>query len=142
MKTFTDALLAASPAIPGLDATVVIPPRRMHFTLGVMSLDLDEDAPATADVSQAPTQAGQEKPRPTLEAAKQVLQELKPKIAEILGQEPLRVKLDRMDIMKPERRDDERAHVMWLGPAVDGESAKRLKRVAGESVKPSIRVLC
>ncbi|KAI0350131.1 hypothetical protein OH77DRAFT_1431260 [Trametes cingulata] len=40
-----------------------------------------------------------------------------------------------MDIMKPERRDDERAHVMWVGPAVDGESAKRLKKVADLIVK-------
>ncbi|KAI9058861.1 hypothetical protein FKP32DRAFT_1581508, partial [Trametes sanguinea] len=128
MQTFTDGLLASTPPIPGLDRTIVIPPRRLHFTLGVMSLDRVPDAPAS---SEAPAP---ERPRRTLEAAKQVLNELKPKIAETLGREKLRVKLDRMDIMKPERRDQERANVMWVGPSLDGESANRLKTTIADMI--------
>lgn len=93
--------------------TVVIPPRRLHFTLGVMSLDVDK-----------------EKQR-TLEMAKNVLQELRPKILEILGGEKLVVRLDRMDILKPERGSRERANVMWIGPSLESESARKLRRVAG-----------
>ncbi|CDO75978.1 hypothetical protein BN946_scf184981.g3 [Trametes cinnabarina] len=118
MQTFANGLLASTPPIPGLDRTIIVPPRRLHFTLGVMSLD--KEAPATAGGT----------PQRTLEAAKRVLDELKPKIAQVLGQEKLRVKLDSMDIMKPERRDPERANVMWIGPSPDGESARRLKTVA------------
>ncbi|KAI8986312.1 kinase A anchor protein [Trametes punicea] len=129
MTTFTDALLAATPPIPGLDRTIVIPPRRLHFTLGVMSLDRDRDTPAVADAPQT------KKPRRTLEAAQRVLEELRPKIVEMLGQERLRVTLDSMDIMKPERGDQERAHVMWVGPSLDGESGKKLKAVADVIMK-------
>ncbi|KAH9890388.1 AKAP7 2'5' RNA ligase-like domain-containing protein [Cubamyces lactineus] len=116
MSKFTDALLATKPPIPGLDSTVVIPPRRLHFTLGVMSLD---DAPSMPGSTTG-----------TLEDAKKVLDELKPKIKEILRDEALKVKLDSVDIMPPEKRDQERAHVMWVGPSLETESAKRLKTVA------------
>ena len=53
MSTFTDALLAAEPAIPGLDATVVVPARRMHFTLGVMSLDREGSRRSTGPANGA-----------------------------------------------------------------------------------------
>ncbi|KAI0642816.1 kinase A anchor protein [Trametes meyenii] len=112
LSAFTNALLGMTPAIPGLDATVVVPPRRMHLTLGVMSLD-QPDAPEK-----------------TLQAAKRVLEEVQPKILETLGGRALRVKLERMDVMKPERGNQERAHVMWVGPALETEEAGRLKTVA------------
>ncbi|KAI0775639.1 kinase A anchor protein, partial [Trametes elegans] len=113
MSAFTSALLGATPAIAGLDETIVVPPRRLHFTLGVMSLDTDAEHPGR-----------------TLDAAKGVLARLRPALAALLAGRQLRVKLDRMDIMKPERRDPERAHVLWVGPAPDGEGARRLKAVA------------
>ncbi|KAL7279549.1 hypothetical protein ACG7TL_005947 [Trametes sanguinea] len=116
MQTFTDRLLASTPPIPGLDRSIVIPPRRLHFTLGVMSLDVDKDGPAN---SEAPAAEG--RPRRTLDAAKRVLDELKPRIAEILRGEKL--------------RDQERANVMWVGPSLDGESARQLKAVADVIVK-------
>ena len=40
MSSFTSALLSQSPPIAGLDASIVIPARRLHLTLGVMSLVL------------------------------------------------------------------------------------------------------
>lgn len=48
---------------------------------------------------------------------------------ELLGGERLRVGLERMDIMRPDRGDSSRAHVMYVGPMLDSEDAKRLKAV-------------
>ncbi|KAI1783327.1 AKAP7 2'5' RNA ligase-like domain-containing protein [Ganoderma leucocontextum] len=128
VSTFTDALLAATPAISGLDASIVIPPRRLHFTLGVMSLDLEEPPASEASVP-GPAQGPAEKPTRTLEAAKTLLQEVKPKVMELLSKETLRVPLNSLDIMRPERGDPERAHVMWAGPG-EGENTTKLKEVA------------
>jgi activating signal cointegrator complex subunit 1 len=50
----------------------------------------------------------------------------------VLGEHKLRIALDRMDVMKPDRGDLTRAHVLWLGPALEGEDARRLKEVCGE----------
>ncbi len=36
-----------------------------------------------------------------------------------------------MDVMRPERGDLSRAHVMWAGPEYGGEEARRLKVVCG-----------
>lgn len=114
----TTGLLASEPAIPGLDASIVVSPRRMHFTLGVMSLH-----------RQSPTDP--DAPIKTLEEATKVLQELKPKILTMLNGERLRVSLDQMDIMRPFRGDPEQANVMWVGPA-ESENTKRLKAVGSE----------
>jgi activating signal cointegrator complex subunit 1 len=83
-------------------------------------MSLDSTQPST---SQAPTK--------TVSAAISLLQSLKPRITEILGNEKLRVALNRMDIMKPNRGDLEQAHVLWVGPHVENDDAKRLRDVAG-----------
>ena len=64
----------------------------------------------------------------TLDAAKKVLREVRPKILELLGEEAFRISLDSLDIMKPEGGDRARAHVMWVGPA-EGEGLKKLEEV-------------
>ncbi len=124
VSAFTNALLAATPAIPGLDASIVVPARRLHLTLGVMSLDPEEDPAGTGPKTS---------PR-SLEAAKTLLREVRPRIMELLGEEALRVSLDCLDIMRPENGDRARAHVMWVGPAAGGASLKKLEEVAGESL--------
>ena len=121
MSAFTEGLLASSPAIPGLDESIVISPRRLHLTLGVMSLT---DAPEASSSATHPR---------TVEAALALLVQLRPQIMDILNGEELRVTLQRADIMRPERGDLERAHVMWVGPPLEGEDAARLKHVAGRS---------
>ncbi|KAH9913462.1 kinase A anchor protein, partial [Epithele typhae] len=120
VTAFTDALLAASPTIPGLDQTVVMPARRLHFTLGVMSLNSQDSAR-------------------TLAAAVALLQSVRPKILEVLRGKKLKVSLDRVDIMPPERGDQERAHVMWFGPAdtAGGETFRAVANLVHKAFKDS-----
>jgi activating signal cointegrator complex subunit 1 len=76
--------------------------------------------------------------KPTVATALSLLQSLKPQIMEILGQEKLRVTLDRMDIMRSGRDDSENAHVMWVGPSLESPDARRLKRVCGAISYPVV----
>ncbi|PSR90693.1 hypothetical protein PHLCEN_2v4842 [Hermanssonia centrifuga] len=65
----------------------------------------------------------------TVESAVILLNSLRPKIMEMLGDNQLRVGLTCIDIMRPHRGDLEKAHVMWAGPSHEGEDVQRLKRV-------------
>lgn len=143
------ALLQSTPPIPGFHQSIIIPPRRLHLTLGVMSLSEDSspsDSATSAGVSATGTvpyssestqKAEPSSPntgegtgkRRTLAEACAFLESLRPKIVEILEGERLSVGLEQIDVMKPDRGDSRRAHVMWLGPVVEGEAAKRLKAV-------------
>lgn len=67
----------------------------------------------------------------TVQAAVEFLHNLRPRILGRLSGEDLRVGLNRMDVMRPERGDLTRAHVMWAGPSYENEHAKQLKRVCG-----------
>ena len=67
----------------------------------------------------------------TLCSALALLTALKPRIMAILGDYKLCVPLDRMDIMKPDRGDLDKAHVLWLGPSPESEHASRLSEVCG-----------
>ena len=119
---FTNGLLESDPAIPGLDETIIINPRRLHFTLGVMSLDSNDDSGTSGDGT---------RPK-TLESAARLLDELRPGIMKILEGEKLSVGLDVMDIMKQEGNDLEKAHVLWTGPGQEGENARRLREVSSK----------
>lgn len=116
---FTNALLQSNPAIPGLDETIVINPRRLHLTLGVMSLNSD----ATTSTGTRPK---------TLDSAAQLLNELKPRVMQMLHGEKLRIGLKQIDVMRPERGDLEKAHILWTGPTFEGEDAKRLRDVGSK----------
>ncbi|KAL4244527.1 Activating signal cointegrator 1 complex subunit 1 [Abortiporus biennis] len=133
MTAFDNALLASNPPISGLDQSIVIPPRRMHLTLGVMSLDLDVPSNQTPGAPTEPGSSSNLQPNstlpPTLESSKTLLSDLRPKILEILSGNPLTVPLNRIDIMRPDRGDPEKAHVMWAGPSNEGEDFKKLKDV-------------
>ncbi|TCD63061.1 hypothetical protein EIP91_006048 [Steccherinum ochraceum] len=124
MTAFTDALLTTEPAVPGLDKSIVVSPRRMHLTLGVMSLSTELHPASGNDDG-----SGQQQQQPSLQSAIDLLQELKPRIMEALSGKQLCVELKRVDIMKPERGSLEKAHVLWTGPTEEGEDAARLKRV-------------
>ncbi|KAA1472261.1 hypothetical protein DENSPDRAFT_170707 [Dentipellis sp. KUC8613] len=107
ISAFTSELLACNPPIPGFDSSIVISPRRLHLTLGVMSLT-------------DPYGLG---------AARVLLASLRPQILQALGSSSLRVGLDMVDIMPPERGDANRAHVMFAGPDPEGHDGRTLWRI-------------
>ncbi|KAH9913435.1 AKAP7 2'5' RNA ligase-like domain-containing protein [Fomitopsis serialis] len=131
ISSFTDALLAADPAITGLDPSVVVPARRLHFTLGVMSLQKNangEQSGATAASDGAEQSSPTQKP--TLASAIAHLESLKPDIIELLAGQKLHVELGLMDIIRGGKGSFNRANVMWVGPPEDGEFAEKLWTVA------------
>ncbi|THH07109.1 hypothetical protein EW145_g3612 [Phellinidium pouzarii] len=127
VSSFTSALLAQSPPIRGLEESIVIPARRLHLTLGVMSLAEDEvqdaNRNAKAKVPESPK---------TVSASVSLLQSLRPRILDVLGGATLYIPLTCIDIMKPERGDLAKAHVMFAGPPEDdasSETVNTLRRV-------------
>ncbi|KAF5360756.1 hypothetical protein D9756_004431 [Leucocoprinus leucothites] len=103
------------PLVRGLDRTIIIDPRRLHLTLGVMALERVEDALA-------------------------LLQSLQPQLRALLAEQhtAVKVKLEKLDVLKTERRtgadgvEEIDAHVLYLGVperVADDEETLRLKRV-------------
>lgn len=128
VSTFTSSLLANDPPIPGLDESIVILPRRLHLTLGVMSLD--EDLSDLSSASSATTTAGIQK---TVSTALALLTSLRPRVLAILENQPLRIPLEVLDIMQPHRGGARNAHVMFVGPdeSDESEANRRLRAVCG-----------
>ena len=116
LTAFGDALLAASPPIAGLDRSIVIDPRRVHLTLGVMRLE-KEDAAASASSKDA----NADPPKKTTSTALALLRSLQPQIA-ALG--PARVDLERLGVLKTQKGGRE-ANVLWVGPREADESEGR-----------------
>ena len=118
MGRFGQSLLnGTNPRILGLDQSVLIPPRRLHFTLGVMSL---ASRPSAASPKEATDPASQSR---TIDDAIRFLESLKPRVDELLRvsasgsadqAQKLRVPLNSMDAMKPE--EGGLAHILWAGP--------------------------
>ncbi|KAI0702872.1 AKAP7 2'5' RNA ligase-like domain-containing protein [Cytidiella melzeri] len=138
VAAFTEALLNHSPKISGLDHKIVVSPRRMHITLGVMHLTESDDIVVTAPPVAARARGGSRGqtnnvlPQPRVKSVRsaiELLNALRPSIMDMLAGEDLRVGLNLMDIMKPDRGDLSKAHIMWAGPSYEDEQAKRLKRV-------------
>lgn len=110
LKSFTDGLLNCRPALPGVDRSIVIAPRRLHLTLGVMNLE-NSSGRSLAD-------------------AQALLTRLRPRIMELLNGHSLCIPLTEMNIMNPDRGNADNAHVLWLGPSLDTKDAQRLKSVS------------
>lgn len=110
LKSFTDGLLNCKPALPGVDRSIVIAPRRLHMTLGVMNLENSSGG--------------------TLADAQALLTTLRPRIMELLDGHSLCIPLTEMNIMNPDRGNADNAHVLWLGPSHDAKDAQRLKSVS------------
>lgn len=146
MGRFGRSLLnETDPPILGLDKSVLISPRRLHFTLGVMSL---------ASPSAATHPEGTTNPQSrTLDDAIRFLENLKPRVDDLLRAstttsanqaQKIRVNLNSMDTMKLEK--DGTAHVLWVGPK-DGNSkditddeTNKLRRVCGKLNGSSMNV--
>ncbi|KAG8214936.1 P-loop containing nucleoside triphosphate hydrolase protein [Butyriboletus roseoflavus] len=131
VSSFTSGLLETTPNVPGLDRTLVIPPRRLHLTLGVMSLE-DSENSSNACESRAMN------PRKTLPEALSLLSSLQLQVSELLCGARLKVPLQMMDIMPPDGGDPDKAHVLWVGPSLGNENAQRLQEV-GEMVNKTFR---
>lgn len=117
MTIFHSALLASEPAISGLDASVLIPPRRLHITLGVLSLVKEEDK--IKDASQS-----------TIAKALDILVGLQERLREeiaIAG--PVRVPLVAMDIMRS-AKGKATPHVLYVGPKEDEVEGTAVQRVS------------
>ncbi|KAL1755513.1 hypothetical protein FB107DRAFT_213436, partial [Schizophyllum commune] len=128
LTAFGDALLAASPPIAGLDRSIVIDPRRVHLTLGVMRLE-KEDAAATA----CGKDANADPPKKTTSTALALLRSLAPQLVE-LG--PARVDLERLGVLKTQKGGRE-ANVLWVGPRGEGEGEREAAGSGGGGAKPS-----
>ncbi|KAL1672127.1 hypothetical protein EV122DRAFT_225333, partial [Schizophyllum commune] len=116
---FGDALLAASPPVAGLDKSIIIDPRRVHLTLGVMRLEEEEDSAPTG-TAHADTEAqaigdppsSPPPPKKTISSALALLRSLAPQLA-ALG--PARIDLERLGVLKTQKGGRE-ANVLWVGP--------------------------
>jgi len=139
MERFGQSLLdETDPPISGLDKSVLVPPRRLHLTLGVMSLGSTTSADRTGGTTD-PIQ-----PR-TLDDAVRFLESLKPRLDNLLRAsapssidqaQKIRLVLNSMDTMKLEKGGA--AHVLWVGPKdgnskdITDEETNKLRRVCGE----------
>jgi activating signal cointegrator complex subunit 1 len=131
VSALTSSWLAHDPPIEGLDPTIVINPRRLHLTLGVMTLassqpsqsnhDRDRDRETTIDLAGATT----------------LLDSLAPRIRAVLANDPLRIPLGRLAIMQP---DPARAHVLYVDPDVRSPDGRRLRAVCGTFNSPPFLV--
>lgn len=139
MGRFGQSLLNESvPPVLGLDKSILIPPRRLHLTLGVMSLA------STASAVHIQGTTDHTQPR-TLDDAVRFLESLKPHLDDLLRvsvpgsvdrAQKIRITLNSMDTMKLEK--DGAAHVLWVGPKdgnskdIANEDTDRLRRVCGK----------
>lgn len=77
----------------------------------------------------------------TLASAISLLQELRQRVKDVLGDSQLKIPLTRLGFMHPEKKDADKAHIMFAGPPVEeplsGEVSK-LKRVCGKPLELSL----
>ncbi|KAI3998498.1 hypothetical protein K525DRAFT_214564 [Schizophyllum commune Loenen D] len=124
---FGDALLAASPPVAGLDKSIIIDPRRVHLTLGVMRLEEEDSAPTGTAHADTEAQAigdppsSPPPPKKTISSALALLRSLAPQLA-ALG--PARIDLERLGVLKTQKGGRE-ANVLWVGPREADESEGR-----------------
>ncbi|KAF9237987.1 kinase A anchor protein [Melanogaster broomeanus] len=126
VSSFTKGLLETTPTLPGLDQSIVVAPRRLHLTLGIMSLVDPEQS--NSDPNNESSNS-----RKTLPEALSLLSSLRPLIMEMLCGNCLSVPLEVVNIMQPDGGDPDKAHVLWVGPSLETEEGQRLMKV-GEMV--------
>ena len=121
VSALTSSWLAHEPPIDGLDPSIVVHPRRLHLTLGVMVLDALHDRDHD------------------LAGATALLASLAPRIRAVLAHNPLRVPLGRLAVMQP---DPARAHVLYVEPDLRSPDGRRLRAVCGAYVFLSSSLSC
>ncbi|KAH8989573.1 AKAP7 2'5' RNA ligase-like domain-containing protein [Lactarius akahatsu] len=120
VQALTASWLAHDPPIDELDPSIVVQPRRLHLTLGVMALAPSPPSRAAVDPAAEP------ETERDLAAAARLLADLAPRIRAILARAPLRVPLGRLTVMQP---DPTRAHVLYAEPDISSPDGRRLRTV-------------
>ncbi|KAJ7140848.1 kinase A anchor protein [Mycena epipterygia] len=111
-----DAATVDNVVIDGLDHSILVDPRRLHFTIGVMALSAN--SPQSVDPE---TSRGR-----TLAEAIALLHSLAPEINEITHQ-PVLLSLDKMGVLKTKRQQ---AGVLYVGPRDENtEEAIKVSRI-------------
>lgn len=110
----------------GLDRSIVIDPRRLHITLGVMTLGGENNY--------------------HVQDALALLDSLLPQLHMVLEQpRAVQVKLETLDILKTAKHSNSEnveAHVLYLGPGPSNDDETlRLKRVCGATMIPSVMII-
>lgn len=105
---------------------MLVDPRRVHITLGVMTLSSKTET--QADSSAEPESK-------TLPDALELLRFLAPKLAEISLGQPVQVSLDRVGILKKSKGT--KAGVLWIGPSSTRENTK-LQDICGTTLPGSL----
>ena len=135
ISALTSSWLAHEPPIEGLDPSIVVHPRRLHLTLGVMDLtSSSSSSPTPSSPNPNPTtsanseQEQEQQPNRDLASAEALLASLAPRLRALLVQNTLRVPLGRLAVMQP---DTARAHVLYAEPDLRSTDGRRLLAVCG-----------
>ncbi|KAJ7750926.1 AKAP7 2'5' RNA ligase-like domain-containing protein [Mycena maculata] len=116
-KVLPSVSTAETTVIEGLDKSILVDPRRLHFTIGVMTLSSDDKL--KSDVGDLPEAR-------TLPEAIALLQALGPEINEI-AREPVVLSLDKMGVLKTQRQQ---AGVLYIGPGDESnENTIKVNRI-------------
>ena len=92
-----------SSLVEGLDSSILIDPRRLHMTLGVMALEQEDDSVGPAEAPETRT-AQDHLPKKTVSSALYLLNSLKPRISEILQSDKgIKIPLEIMHVLKTQK---------------------------------------
>ncbi|KAJ7828019.1 kinase A anchor protein [Mycena olivaceomarginata] len=106
-----------NPAIEGLDQSILVDPRRLHLTIGVMALSSTESPTQQSNTSG---------PGKTVSEAIALLHSLGPEI-DTITREPVPLTLDKMGVLKTQRQQ---AGVLYVGPSDEiTEDAVKVGRI-------------
>ena len=120
VSAFTNSLLSHTPAITGLDTSIMVSPARLHLTLGVMHLvDNSSRHPAQAQTDDNTTDGRVF----TIQEAMALLHSLREPVRALLnapgGDGNLRVPLNYAGVLQVERKQKGSSNVFWVGPSPD-----------------------
>ncbi|KAJ7657365.1 hypothetical protein DFH06DRAFT_990958 [Mycena polygramma] len=132
-QSSSQATTPATAVIEGLDRSILVDPRRLHLTIGVMTL-------ATSGSPQAESESAGGSQGKTLEAAIALLRSLGPDIDAIVAPTPSAdtarapvlpvLTLDKMGVLKTQRKQ---AGVLYVGPSDDpdgmNEDTRKVTRI-------------
>ncbi|KAK6996891.1 AKAP7 2'5' RNA ligase-like domain-containing protein [Favolaschia claudopus] len=118
IRDFHSKILSSSPdgdapVIEGIDQSILVDPRRLHLTIGVMALSSTSTESSPAPSSLISDDSNSNSRVRTVSDAIALLQTLAPDINAI-SDEALRLPLDKMGVLKTQRQQ---AGVLYVGPS-------------------------